>query len=142
MKNIIILMIAILGYGMAFAQTDTSEYPKVMIDGSDTLFVATIGQAKEMAIRNVERNECLEKEETYIAEIVNNEEHIDTLNNQVDDYKKLLLSNSIKIEAYKEKEKSYIKEKGRLNKKIKRVKTGRTILGIIAIATTVLGILL
>jgi hypothetical protein len=137
MKNLISILFLVFFTQITYAQIK-SNYPKVMLVEKDTLICFTTQQAKQMAIWNEKRKECIElskNDNQKIAELNNisitKDSIISNLENEVLQYKKTITDKESLIAIYED-------EKTSLKREIRKQRRGKWIAIICGVGLTAL----
>jgi hypothetical protein len=137
MKNLISILFLVFFTQITYAQIK-SNYPKVMLVEKDTLICFTTQQAKQMAIWNEKRKECIElskNDNQKIAELNNisitKDSIISNLENEVVQYKKTITDKESLIAICED-------EKTSLKREIRKQRRGKWIAIICGVGLTAL----
>jgi hypothetical protein len=137
MKNLISILFLVFFTQITYAQIK-SNYPKVMLVEKDTLICFTTQQAKQMAIWNEKRKECVElskNDNEKIAELNNisitKDSIIYNLENEVIQYKKTITDKESLIAICED-------EKTSLKREIRKQRRGKWIAIICGVGLTAL----
>jgi len=137
MKNLIRIVIILFFNQLIYAQK-SNTYPNTMLIGTDTLICFTTSQAKQLAIWNEKRKECIELSE-------NDNQKISELNKIVLKQDSIILNYEKKVVLFKEtiSDKDTLisiveDEKLSLTKEIKKQKRGKWIAVVFGVGLSLL----
>lgn len=91
----VIIFFALLRTFNAFSQSNVTQYPSVNVINADTLIVFKIEQAKQLAVWNEERKECLALNTVLNQEMIQKDTIIDIQRHEIDNFKQILVDNNI-----------------------------------------------